>query len=101
MVVVGSPNSSNTQRLNEVAERAGCARAALVERAADIDWAMLRRDREPRHHRRRLGARRSWSRRSSAPLPSAMTVSVETVTTADEDMFFPLPRALRGNEAAE
>jgi len=28
-------------------------------------------------------------------------VSVETITTADEDMFFPLPRALRGNEAAE
>jgi hypothetical protein len=26
---------------------------------------------------------------------------VETVTTADEDMFFPLPRALRGTEAAE
>src|SRR5204862_4829438 len=30
MVVVGSPNSSNTQRLREVAERAGCPRAALV-----------------------------------------------------------------------
>jgi len=29
------------------------------------------------------------------------TVKVETVTTADEDMFFPLPRVLRGPEAAE
>ena len=28
-------------------------------------------------------------------------VNVDTVTTADEDMFFPLPRALRGTEAAE
>jgi hypothetical protein len=26
---------------------------------------------------------------------------VETVTTADEDMFFPLPRVLRGPKAAE
>ena len=41
MVVVGSPNSSNTQRLKEVAERAGCARAALVERAEEIDWALF------------------------------------------------------------
>jgi 4-hydroxy-3-methylbut-2-enyl diphosphate reductase len=28
-------------------------------------------------------------------------VDVETVTTADEDMFFPLPRVLRDTEAAE
>ena len=38
MIVVGAPNSSNSQRLKEVAERAGCPRAALVQRAADIDW---------------------------------------------------------------
>src|SRR6266446_5311563 len=41
MLVVGSPNSSNTQRLKEVAERAGCARAALVERAEEIDWSLF------------------------------------------------------------
>ena len=41
MVVVGSPNSSNTQRLKEVAERAGCARAALVNRAGEIDWSVF------------------------------------------------------------
>jgi 4-hydroxy-3-methylbut-2-enyl diphosphate reductase len=28
-------------------------------------------------------------------------VTVETITTANEDMFFPLPRVLRGPEAAE
>src|ERR1019366_8414070 len=38
MIVVGSPNSSNSQRLKEVAVRAGCPRAALVQRADDIDW---------------------------------------------------------------
>jgi 4-hydroxy-3-methylbut-2-enyl diphosphate reductase len=39
--VVGAPNSSNSQRLVEVARREGCARALLVQRAADIDWASL------------------------------------------------------------
>jgi 4-hydroxy-3-methylbut-2-enyl diphosphate reductase len=38
MIVVGSPNSSNSLRLVEVAERAGCKIAMLVDRAADIDW---------------------------------------------------------------
>ena len=38
LIVVGAPNSSNSQRLKEVAEKAGCPRAALVQRAADIDW---------------------------------------------------------------
>jgi 4-hydroxy-3-methylbut-2-enyl diphosphate reductase len=41
MIVVGAPNSSNSQRLKEVAERAGCPRATLVQRAADIDWSLL------------------------------------------------------------
>jgi 4-hydroxy-3-methylbut-2-enyl diphosphate reductase len=98
--VVGSPNSSNTQRLKEVAERVGCARAALVERAKDIDWSIF-------------GAVGSIGITAGASAPEVLveevigafaeryTVSVETVTTADEDMFFPLPRALRGNEAAE
>ena len=42
MIVVGSPNSSNSQRLREVAERAGCPVARLVLRADDIDWTAVR-----------------------------------------------------------
>src|ERR1700747_2621229 len=38
MIVVGAPNSSNSQRLTEVARRAGCPWAALVQRAEEIDW---------------------------------------------------------------
>ena len=34
MIVVGSPNSSNSLRLVEVAERAGCPHAVLIQRAA-------------------------------------------------------------------
>jgi 4-hydroxy-3-methylbut-2-enyl diphosphate reductase len=100
MLVVGSPNSSNTQRLKEVAERAGCARAALVQRASEIDWSVF-------GSIARLGVTAG----ASAPevlveemigaFAQRFSVNVETVTTADEDMFFPLPRVLRGNEAVE
>jgi 4-hydroxy-3-methylbut-2-enyl diphosphate reductase len=100
MLVVGSPNSSNTQRLKEVAERAGCPRAALVQRAGEIDWSVF-------------GAIECLGVTAGASAPEVLVeevigafaeryaVTVETVTTADEDMFFPLPRVLRGTEAAE
>ncbi len=42
-----------------------------------------------------------WSRKSSTPSPRATTFEVETVSAADEDVFFPLPRPLRSTEAAE
>ena len=41
VVVIGSANSSNSQRLREVAERAGAPRAVLVPRAASLDWRVL------------------------------------------------------------
>jgi len=99
MLVVGSPNSSNTQRLREVAERAGCPRAMLVQRASELDWSVF-------------AAITSLGITAGASAPEVLveevigafaerfTVNVETVTTADEDMFFPLPRALRGDAAA-
>ncbi|GHD05963.1 4-hydroxy-3-methylbut-2-enyl diphosphate reductase [Tianweitania populi] len=37
-LIVGAPNSSNSKRLVEVAERAGAKRALLVQRAAEIPW---------------------------------------------------------------
>ncbi len=41
MIVVGSSNSSNSQRLKEVAERSGCKLARLVLRAEDVEWALF------------------------------------------------------------
>ena len=38
MIVVGAPNSSNSMRLVEVAERSGCKKSILVQRAKDINW---------------------------------------------------------------
>ncbi len=40
VLVIGAPNSSNSLRLVEVAEREG-VRAALIQRASDLDWAFL------------------------------------------------------------
>ncbi|RWE36325.1 4-hydroxy-3-methylbut-2-enyl diphosphate reductase [Mesorhizobium sp.] len=37
-LVVGAPNSSNSRRLVEVAERAGAAMSLLVQRASEIPW---------------------------------------------------------------
>ncbi len=41
VLVVGAPNSSNSLRLVEVAKQNGCARALLIQSAADIDWQDL------------------------------------------------------------
>lgn len=100
MIVVGAPNSSNSQRLREVAERAGCRHAALVQRAADIDWATFG-----------AIARLGITAGASAPevlveeiidaFAARYAVSVETVSAAEEGVFFPLPRPLRENQAAE
>ena len=40
LLVIGAPNSSNSVRLVEVAEREGTP-ARLIQRAADLDWAFL------------------------------------------------------------
>jgi 4-hydroxy-3-methylbut-2-en-1-yl diphosphate reductase len=40
-LIIGAPNSSNSVRLVEVAKAAGCARAALVQSPAQMDWSLL------------------------------------------------------------
>jgi len=40
VIVVGAPNSSNSVRLREVAERAGAGRAVMVQRGAELDPAI-------------------------------------------------------------
>jgi 4-hydroxy-3-methylbut-2-en-1-yl diphosphate reductase len=98
MIVVGSPNSSNSQRLREVAERAGCKISRLILRAADIDWPAFANVQ-----------RLAITAGASAPeilveeiidaFAARFAVTVETVSTADESVFFPLPRELRGDAA--
>jgi 4-hydroxy-3-methylbut-2-enyl diphosphate reductase len=40
-LIIGSPNSSNSVRLVEVARAAGCPDAILVQNAAAMDWRLL------------------------------------------------------------
>ena len=94
MIVVGAPNSSNSQRLKEVAERAGCPRAVLVQRADEIDWDDF------------AGAARiGITAGASAPevlvdevidaFAARYEVAVELVRTAEESVVFNLPKTLR------
>jgi 4-hydroxy-3-methylbut-2-en-1-yl diphosphate reductase len=41
MIVVGAPNSSNSLRLVEVAQRAGCPKALMVQRGRELDPAIV------------------------------------------------------------
>lgn len=94
LLVIGAPNSSNSRRLVEVAERAGCAYCRLVQRADDIDWAELRDV-----------ATVGISAGASAPevlvdevidaFRERFDVHIEPVVTAVEDLEFKLPRELR------
>ncbi len=94
LIVVGSPNSSNSQRLKDVAARSGCKTARLLLRASEIDWAEF-------DDISTLGITAG----ASAPeilveeiidaFAKRRPIVVETVTTSVEDMFFPLPRELR------
>lgn len=99
LVVVGAPNSSNSMRLVEVAEKAGCPSACLVQRAGDIDWSRF-------DGVRRVGIT------AGASAPEALVeevveafrrrfeVAVETVVTAQERIAFNVPRELRGGAPA-
>jgi 4-hydroxy-3-methylbut-2-enyl diphosphate reductase len=94
LFVVGSPQSSNSVRLVEVAKRAGCPTAMLIERARDISW-------------RDVEGLNSIGVTAGASAPEALVeevidafrerfqVSLEVVTTAAEHVAFNVPRELR------
>ena len=50
LLVVGAPNSSNSKRLVEVASKAGCPYAQLIQRASEIDWRALGGRESYRHY---------------------------------------------------
>ena len=93
MLVLGAPNSSNSNRLVEVARAYGCDRAMLVQRAAEIDWDWL-------DNVEVLGLTAG----ASAPevlveevieaARARFDVTVQTPTLTEENVTFKLPRAL-------
>ena len=74
LLVVGSPQSSNSLRLVEVAQRAGCPTARLIEGARDIPWADIE-GLEASASRRAPPRRKRSSRRSSTRSAAASTSS--------------------------
>jgi 4-hydroxy-3-methylbut-2-enyl diphosphate reductase len=98
ILVVGAPNSSNSQRLVEVARKLGCGTAMLVQRAADIDWTQL-------EGVRALGVTAGASapdilvEEVIAACRERYDVIMEEVTVTSENVQFKLPRALTGTSA--
>jgi len=99
LVVVGSPNSSNTNRLREVAQNRGIP-AYMVDRADELqaDWFAR-------------GARVGVTAGASAPevlvravverLESFGAQTVSELTGVVEKVVFPLPKGLAGSTAAK
>ncbi len=96
-LVVGAPNSSNSRRLVEVAERAGARMSLLVQRASEIPWDDI-------------GAISTLGLSAGASAPEIIVdeiidafrqrfdVSVELAVTATETEDFPVMRVLRDVE---
>ena len=92
MLVIGAPNSSNSLRLAEVAERMG-VQARLIERAADIDWEWLG---DPSTVGVTAGASapETLVREVVDALNARFNVTEEMVDHTPERMVFKLPREL-------
>jgi 4-hydroxy-3-methylbut-2-enyl diphosphate reductase len=96
-LIVGAPNSSNSRRLVEVAERAGAAMSLLVQRAGDIPWD-------------EIGTIGTLGLSAGASAPEIIVdeiidafrarfdVSVDLAVTATETEDFPVMRVLRDVE---
>ena len=69
VLVIGSPNSSNSQRLREVAERAGARRAILLPKAEQLDWSALDGVRTPGRDRRGVRAGDAGAGAAREPRP--------------------------------
>lgn len=93
VLVIGAPNSSNSNRLVEVAALNGCPKSMLVQRASDIDWEWL-------EGTKTLGITAG----ASAPetLVNEVTnavgerydITIEEVEITQENVHFKIPRIL-------
>lgn len=93
LLVIGAPNSSNSNRLAEVARISGCSKASLIQRAADIDWTQF-------EDVKTLGLTAG----ASAPdvlidevieaCRERFTVTVEEIRITEENVIFKVPRIL-------
>ena len=93
VIVIGSPNSSNSLRLREVAERSGAGRAVLVPKLAELDWSVL-------EGVRTVGITAGASAPEAlvqeivAALAERFALTIEELTVKEEDVIFRLPAPL-------
>ncbi|WP_288904355.1 4-hydroxy-3-methylbut-2-enyl diphosphate reductase [uncultured Sneathiella sp.] len=98
MLVIGAPNSSNSMRLVEVAEKSGCGKVALVQRASDIPWDCLQ-------NAQTIGITAG----ASAPetlveevveaFSQRFDITVEEIITNQEQVVFKMPKILEAETA--
>lgn len=92
MIVIGAPNSSNSLRLVEVAERLGTP-AHLVQRGTDVDPAWLR-DIGTLGITAGASAPETLVREVIDAVAAVRAIVEDVVVTAEENMVFKLPRGL-------
>ena len=94
VLVIGAPNSSNSQRLVEVARQAGCPHAGLIGGADDIDWQAI----DGKTH---IGLTAGASAPEEITLEvidafaARFTLAVNELDGMEENVSFKLPRQLR------
>lgn len=94
LLVIGAPNSSNSNRLVEVGLKAGCVSSNLIERASEINWDLYKNISS-------IGLTAG----ASAPdnlidevieaFNERFDTTLELVKTATEDIDFKVPKILR------
>jgi 4-hydroxy-3-methylbut-2-en-1-yl diphosphate reductase len=94
VIVVGSKNSSNSNRLVEVAKAYGAKKALLADHPEDIEWSAL------------VGSMQTMGLTAGASAPEVLVqsmidaarqhfdVTVETAVVAEENIVFKIPRIL-------
>lgn len=96
-MVIGAPNSSNSNRLVEVGVAYGCEKAILVQRAKEIDWSWF-------ESIQTLGLTAGASAPDVlideviAAAKERFAVTVEEVSITRENVVFNIPRILRDAE---
>ena len=94
VLVIGAENSSNSQRLVEVARVAGCPHAGLIAGADEIDWAAMD---QATHIGLTAGASapEEVTEEVIAAFQARYDISVRQLDGIKERVHFKLPKALR------
>jgi 4-hydroxy-3-methylbut-2-enyl diphosphate reductase len=94
LLVLGAPNSSNSNRLAEVATTAGCKHSALIQRATDIDWSLFDENVKTLGLTAGASAPDVLVEEVITACRERFNVTVEEVRITEENVIFKVPRIL-------